>query len=239
MMILRNWSGCRNSRRNRFRARICRSCSWYRVWERKTMLHRLKRVTRTRLCSTRKCRFEARLGASGHVGPHATGPLASLSSLPTPRRRLLTPTPVRSRRRRGGERLPSPKAAARGGSACIAPRTRPRSGGLGPWAQKRSAMRAAWGTSRAGSSQSTGPRRAQRLFWRSTRIRTARCWNCGGKRKWWRSSSISFSNCINRTWCSMCHHPTVRITWSISTWAPITRTSSRLGNFRWRSFGYF
>lgn len=225
MMILRNWSGCRNSRRNRFRARICRSCSWYRVWERKTMLHRLKRVTRTRLCSTRKCRFEARLGASGHVGPHATGPLASLCSPRTrSRRRLLTP---------------ARKAAARGGSACIAPRTRPRSGGPGPWDRRLCATLVAWGSSRAGWCPSTGPRRARLLFWLSTPTRTARCWSCEGRRKWCGPSNTttsinnSFYNTttitittinITRTWCLM--YPTVTITWSTNTWAPISGSLS-------------
>lgn len=254
MMILRSWNGFQNSRRNHFRARTYRSCSWYPEWRRKTTPHRKPvKSPPARECSTRKCLSRQRPEASGPVGPHAIGPLAfssypQLPLPPPPPRPLpitpptpLSPSPSLPRRRPRRERGIA-ATEGRGESACIAQRIRRRSGGLGPWARRRYATRAGWGTSRAGWCQSTGPQRAQHSCWLSTQTRTARCWSSGARRRWWgpsNSSCCSCSSITTRTLCSMSHHPTVMISWSINTWDPISRTSSStllttVGILRWQ-----
>ena len=206
--------------------------------------------------SIRKCRFQPRPAARGPVGPLATGHRASWSC-PQRRRPRITrssfhlpplPNPVRLRRkkwqrsgrgRRTVAAVTETAVVGTGAGACTAPRTRPRSGGPGPWARRLSATLVAWGTSRAGWCPSTGPRQAQHLFWLSTPTRTARCWSCEGRRKWCGPSNTttsinnSFYNTttitittinITRTWCLM--YPTVTITWSTNTWAPISGSLS-------------
>ncbi|KAA8525250.1 hypothetical protein F0562_007105 [Nyssa sinensis] len=89
-----------------------------------------------------------------------------------------------------------PATVAKAASACIAQRIRRRSGGPGPWAQKRFAMLVALGISRAGSCPSTGLQRAQHLFSQSTRTLTAKCLSFGGKRRCKRPNNSSHSFCI-------------------------------------------
>lgn len=67
--------------------------------------------------------------------------------------------------------------------ARTARRRRRPSGGRGRWGPRRCATRAAWGSSRAGSCRSTGPRRARPSCWLSTPTPIGRFWNYGGRRR--------------------------------------------------------
>lgn len=107
--------------------------------------------------STRSYPCPGKPEASAHAPPHAIGRPASRSSLPTPRQHRKREKVRRTRRR------PPEISTWTGGSACIVPRTRPLSGGPGPWAPRRSAMPAGSDTSRAGSCRSIDPLPARLL----------------------------------------------------------------------------
>lgn len=157
---------------------------------------------------------QPRPAANAHAPPQETGhPAFSwCQSLPSCHWSLTSPA-ARSRRSRWfreRRRFLIIQVVARGGSASIAPPTKPRSGARGPWARRRCAMPAGLGTSQADWCLNTVPRRAQHLFSQSIPIRIGKFWSWEGRKRWW-DHTISNNFCIIiRIWCLM--YPTVMIT---------------------------